>query len=95
MAFFQDPPRLGNQFDDDALFQEYLARVFPPDVRKAIEPELRHLGERAGGDLFQFQMRDRLNEPTLTQWDPWGNRIDEIEVSPLWKEADKLAAQHK
>jgi acyl-CoA dehydrogenase len=94
MAFFQDAPQLGNQFDDDAILQEYLARVLPPDQLNAITPELRHLGERGGGELFQFQLRDRLNEPALTQWDAWGHRIDEIEVSPLWKEAEKITAEH-
>ena len=41
MAFFQDPPELGNQYDDDAQLREYLARTVPPDVLAAIEPELR------------------------------------------------------
>ena len=43
------------------------------------------MGELAGGPLYAFQLADRLNEPVLTQWDAWGNRIDRIEVSPLWK----------
>ncbi len=30
----------------------------------------------------------------LTQWDPWGKRIDEVVVSPLWREAERLAARH-
>lgn len=90
--FLQTPPSLGNQFDSDPFFQEYLERTLPEDVRRAVTPELRELGELAGGYFYEFQLRDRLNEPRLTQWDPWGRRIDEIEVTPLWKEADRLAA---
>ena len=30
----------------------------------------------------------------LTQWDAWGKRIDQIVVSPLWREAERLAAKH-
>jgi alkylation response protein AidB-like acyl-CoA dehydrogenase len=30
----------------------------------------------------------------LTQWDAWGKRVDRIEVSPLWREAQVLAARH-
>ena len=38
---------------------------------------------------------DRLNEPTLMQWDAWGNRIDRIEVTPLWQRAAQIAAQQR
>lgn len=93
MSFYQDAPRLSNQYDDDALLREYLDRTLPEDMRREIEPELRDLGELAAGHFFDLQLRDRLNEPVLTQWAPWGQRIDEIEVSPLWKEAEKLTAE--
>ncbi len=94
MAFFQDPPRLGNQYDDDALLREWLDRNLPEEARRATEPELRELGERAGGELYQMQLADRLNDPVLTPYDPWGNRVDQIEVSPLWKIAQRIAAEH-
>jgi acyl-CoA dehydrogenase len=94
MAFFQDPPHLGNQYRDDALAREYVARVVPPDTRAVAEAEYEHLGELGGGELYRFSLADRLNEPELTAWDPWGNRIDHIEVSPLWKRAQALSAEH-
>jgi alkylation response protein AidB-like acyl-CoA dehydrogenase len=43
--------------------------------------------------LYEMQLADRLNEPVLTQWDAWGNRIDQIEVTPLWQRAEKIAAE--
>lgn len=94
MAFFQAPPRLGNQYDDDVLLREYLARGLPTDALAALEDDLRHLGELAGGELYQAMLADRLNEPVHTAWDPWGHRIDHIEISPLWKRAEILSAQH-
>jgi alkylation response protein AidB-like acyl-CoA dehydrogenase len=94
MAFFQEPPRLGNTFDADPLLRSFLARRLAPDHLRAVEEELRHLGALAGGPLFALQSADRLNEPVLTAWDAWGNRIDHIEVTPLWKEAARLAAVH-
>src|SRR5688572_23711866 len=93
MSFFQDPPRLGNQYDDDALLRSYLAHRLPEEMRRQLEGEWRELGELAGGALYAFQLRDRLNEPELTQWDAWGRRVDRIEVSPLWREAEALAAR--
>jgi acyl-CoA dehydrogenase len=94
MAFFQDPPRLGNTFASDALLREHLERTVPAPVLREIEPELTHLGELAGGALFELQAADRPNEPRLVQWDAWGRRVDRIELTPLWREAARLAVHH-
>lgn len=93
MPFFQDPPRLGNQYDDDALLGEYLERRLPADMLAGIGDELRELGELGGDRLFQAQLKDRLNEPVLTHFDAWGNRVDRIELTSLWKEAQRLSAE--
>jgi alkylation response protein AidB-like acyl-CoA dehydrogenase len=94
MAFFQEPPRLGNTYEDDALLREHLARTFPAEELEAIEPELRHLGALAGGPLHAQQLAERDLEPVLVQWDAWGRRVDEIRLTPLWREAAALAARH-
>ena len=93
MPFRQEPPQLGNQYEDDRALRSYLGRALPPDVLGEVEPELLHLGELAGGRLYRLQLEDRLNEPRLTQWDAWGERVDRIEVSPLWRVAERLAAE--
>lgn len=94
MAFFQAPPRLANQFDDDPLLQEYLTRVLPESALAEQREAYRSLGEAAAGPLYAEMLADRENDPVLTQWSPWGHRVDEIEVSPLWKKAQVLAAEH-
>src|SRR6478672_2497149 len=90
MPFFQEPPRLGNQFDDDPMLPSWVTR-FIGDADVAAELH-------AHGDLavetYARQLVDRENEPVLTQWDAWGNRIDRIDVSPLWVEAQVIAAKH-
>ncbi|MCA9971328.1 MAG: acyl-CoA dehydrogenase family protein, partial [Anaerolineales bacterium] len=91
--FNQAPPELGNQYDEDRVLRSYLRRALPEAVQRAIEPALREMGALAGGELYRLQLADRLNEPLLTQWDAWGNRIDHIEVSPLWRRAEQLAAE--
>ena len=93
MPFNQPPPELGNQYADDRVLRAYLKRVLPAEVLAAVEPELAHLGELAGGELYRLQIADRLNEPRHTPWDAWGNRIDLVEVSPLWQRAERLAAE--
>src|SRR5262245_28551708 len=91
--FHQPTPALGNQYDDDRVLRSYLKRVLPPEVHAEVEPTLRELGELAGGALYQMQLADRLHEPVFTQWDAWGQRVDRIEVSPLWREAQAVAAR--
>lgn len=92
MHFIQSPPALGNQYGDDAFLRSYLQRRLPLAMLAQIEPSLFELGELAGGELYRLQQADRLNEPKLTQWDAWGNRVDRIEVTPLWRRAAEIAA---
>jgi acyl-CoA dehydrogenase len=94
MTFVQAPPGLGNQYEDDRVLRSYLARVLPADVFSEIEPSLMEMGRLAGGDLYRMQLADRTNEPRLTQWDAWGNRVDRIELTPLWRVAESIAAEH-
>lgn len=94
MAFFQAPPTIAeDQYTDDRVLRDYLERTLPREVLAAIEPELVEMGTLSGGELRRMQIADRLNEPTLTQWDPWGNRIDRIDVTPLWQRAARVAAE--
>jgi alkylation response protein AidB-like acyl-CoA dehydrogenase len=51
------------------------------------------MGELAGGSLYELQLADRDNEPVHTPWDPWGNRVDRIALSPLWKEAERISCE--
>jgi len=92
--FTQPPPELGNQYEQDRMLCSYLARVLPADVRAGIEPQIREMGALAGGPLYGFQKADRLSEPLLFSWDAWGGRVDQIEITPLWRAAEQLAAQH-
>jgi acyl-CoA dehydrogenase len=94
MPFHQAPPTLGNQYESDALLQEYLQRTVPPELLTRFEPEYRELGERNGGELYQLSLADLRNEPVHTPWDPWGNRIDEVEVTEVWRRAQVICAEH-
>ncbi len=92
--FVQSPPKLGNQYLDDPLLGEFLDRTLPPGVRREIDPQLDELGRLAGGELYELQLADRLSEPRLVQWDAWGNRVDRVELTPLWTRCARLAAEH-
>lgn len=94
MGFSQAPPQLQNPYDEDPLLAGYVRRKLGGGEHgPALDAELRKLGEVAI-EYYGKSLADRDNEPVLTQWDAWGNRIDHIEVSPLWRDAQKLAAEH-
>jgi alkylation response protein AidB-like acyl-CoA dehydrogenase len=91
MRFRQEPPALDNQYADDRVLKAYLDATLPDEVRAATEDTLHDLGALAGGELYALQQDDRTSEPTLTQWGPWGARIDRIEVTDLWTRAEEVA----
>ncbi len=92
--FNQPPPALGNQYHDDRVLRSYLRRMLPDEIHREVEPSLSEIGELAGGELYRMQLDGRLDEPVLTQWDAWGERIDRITLTPLWRKAERLAAEH-
>jgi acyl-CoA dehydrogenase len=92
-VFVQEPPRLANTYTSDPLLKPYLEWKLGADLLAAIEPEFLELGELAAGPLLELQRLDRCNEPKLTQWDAWGRRLDRIELTALWREAERLAVR--
>lgn len=92
MAFFQAPPLLGDAWATDRLLRQYLKRVLPEDARRVVEPDLAEMGAITQR-LYEKRVADYSAEPRLVQWDPWGNRIDAIELTPLWQDARRVAAE--
>lgn len=93
--FFQTPPSLGNQYDDDRILKTYLAWKLPTAMLREIEPELRHLGQRVIEDIHQLGQEAEASPPKHVPYDPWGKRIDQIEVPAAWNELDKISAEEK
>ena len=90
--FFQDPPRLGNQYDDDALLRAYLRWRLPPKMLAEIEPDLRRLGHRAATDILALSESAEASPPRHVPYDAWGRRVDRIETSDAWRELDRISA---
>src|SRR5579883_1949574 len=92
MSFVQAAPLLGNQYRDDVVLRSYLRRAVSAETLAAIEPDLDALGQYAADAWSAARMRAD-EEPTLTHWDAWGNRVDRIELTTAWRAAAPLAAQ--
>lgn len=93
--FFQIPPQLTNQYENDRVLRDYLQWKFPQDLLHTIEPDLQRMGERAISDIYELGKNAEANPPRHIPYDPWGNRIDAIEVSLAWKRLDEIAAEEK
>ena len=91
--FFQDPPRLGNTWDSDPLLRSLLARLLPADVARQAVPHLRHLGERAAGDLLSMAELAEAQPPRHVPFDAWGRRVDRLELSPGWTALKRASAE--
>lgn len=58
-----------------------------------VEPDLVRLGGRAVTDLPGMAADAERNAPRLVSFDPWGRRIDRIEVAEGWKRLEAVAAE--
>jgi putative acyl-CoA dehydrogenase len=90
--FFQDVPRLGNQYEEDALLRGYLRWRLPSKMRAEIEPGLHRLGHRVATDIFALGEAAESSPPRHVPYDAWGRRVDRIETSDAWHGLDKVAA---
>lgn len=93
--FFQTPPCLGNQYEEDRILKSYLEWKLPSSMLIDIQPELHHLGQRVIEDIYQLGQEAETCPPKHIPYDAWGKRIDKIEVSRAWKELDKISAQEQ
>ena len=90
-AFFQDPPRLANTFDADAVLRETLARLIP-DPHQVLDV-WRGLGDAAAGPLAALARQAEASPPRHVPFDAWGRRVDAIDVSPAWTALQHEAAR--
>ncbi len=95
-GFFQDPPRLHDEWADDLVLQRHLERVMPADVLAEVTPSLAEMGQLAAGELFELShvMNRREMEPQLVHFDAWGRRVDDIRVADEWKRIGRYSATH-
>jgi len=93
ISFFQEGPKLSNTFESDMWLKMWLADRLPKKYLAAIEKDLKNFGEQCAGDIGRIGRKAETHPPVLRQFDSWGKRIDEIEVSGAWKALHKISAR--
>lgn len=91
--FYQDAPRIGNQYDGDVFLRSYLRWQLPGSMLDEIEPGLRHLGEQAATTLLDRADAAEAQPPRHVPYDAWGRRVDRIIVSDAWRELERISAR--
>jgi putative acyl-CoA dehydrogenase len=91
--FYQEPPTLGNQYDEDTVLRAHLRRRLPADMFAEIEPGLRRLGDRVATDILALGEAAEALPPRHVAYDGWGRRIDRIETCEAWRRLDRVAAE--
>jgi alkylation response protein AidB-like acyl-CoA dehydrogenase len=93
MDFVQAGPELTDTYADDRMLRAYLDGALPAPMRAAIEPDLEALGTHAA-DAWRVARSRPSTEPVLTQWDAWGERVDRIEITPVWRDGAAMTARY-
>lgn len=94
MGFTQSPPELVNPYMTDRVLQSGLRRMLPPALFEQFHEEANEFGQLIADELYPQQLAERRIEPVHTPFDPWGRRIDHIELTPLWKTMPAITARY-
>lgn len=94
-SFLQDPPRLGNQYEEDSALRAVLRRLLPGEVLREVEPGLERLGRRAVDELWPagYALDRPGGRPSLERHHPFGRRVDRIRTAPEWDAMHAAAAE--
>jgi putative acyl-CoA dehydrogenase len=91
--FFQQGPILGNPFAADPLLQAFLRWRLPADLQETLAPGLLAFGQRVVDEVQKLGPQAESHPPRHVPFDPWGRRIDQIEVSGAWQRLQDIAAR--
>ncbi|XP_039254184.2 acyl-CoA dehydrogenase family member 11-like isoform X1 [Styela clava] len=91
--FFQDQPVLHNPYTTDTLLKSFLKKNIPENHFKVIEDDLIRFGDRICTEIHEKGLECERNPPTLTQYDAWGRRIDQLNTCDAWKSMKTVSAE--
>ncbi|GAA5929976.1 uncharacterized protein JCM15063_004681 [Sporobolomyces koalae] len=96
-GFQQNPLTLTRAYSDDPALRALLERTLPASIFNEIELEFEAFERRLAGPIRRWALPiDSMPasiEPTLTQYDQWGQRIDTLETSESWRQLKQVAIE--
>lgn len=78
-------------YDQDPAFQEVMASTLAPEWNGWVTPRLKAAGEAAATRWADLAVTANENPPKLRPYNPWGERIDQVEVHPAYDQLAKEA----
>lgn len=75
----------------DPSLSNVLERLLDPVQRTWLAPHLQEMGFLAAGELDDAARTAEANPPTLRQWDPSGNRVDQVVYHPAYRRMEEIA----
>lgn len=91
--FYQEGPVVRSPFLADDLLRSFLRWRAAPDVCAELEEGLTKLSNRLVSEVEALGERAESQPPVHVPFDPWGRRIDHIEVSSAWLELHRFSAE--
>ncbi|TKA75778.1 hypothetical protein B0A55_04328 [Friedmanniomyces simplex] len=93
-GFFQPPPNVQSQFDDDNALQRALKFFLPDRVREELIPELSTFSRLVlAPKITRWIDYAEKNPPYVKHWDSWGKRRDVLVTSEGWRNLQALGIQ--
>ena len=91
--FYQRPPTIGNQYDEDPFLRECLANAIPArDALRDVEADLRQFGHQVATNVLAWHYEAERHPPYLEHFDAWGNRVDTLHTCNAWKQMKHVSA---
>ena len=81
----------GNFRTADPALDRVLRRLLDPQQAAWLAPHLEEMGRIAATELDTAARTADVNPPTLRQWDPAGNRVDEVVHHPAYRVMEEIA----
>jgi acyl-CoA dehydrogenase len=92
--FIQDAPQTPDLWEADAPVHAELNKRLKPETFEKVRPRLEKLGKATAGEMVSLANAAESHPPVHVPFDPWGRRVDRIDVHPAWDELKRLAAEH-
>ncbi|MDG6106550.1 acyl-CoA dehydrogenase family protein [Dactylosporangium aurantiacum] len=92
--FVQPAPALRDPYTSDWQLHGWLDRLLGPAGHAAAKDRLAALSADVLGPLRAAHHDAETHPPTLTRFDPWGNRVERVDVSAGWETQRASAARH-